>query len=358
MSKFIKIKPMDTQFFRDGTPFKAGTSNWIQSMLIPNPSVFYGAIFSAYLMQNSKQGLAERILSNNLKKEEKRNYEETIARYFSIKNIYLYDERENEIYIKAPLDMHIDDDNYAYIDSLENGLLKPRAKDYESVENKLISMNAYYQYILKKEEIKLYDLSNFILQDYKVGIELNSKRVSEDKQLYKMDINEFKDTNITYLIEYETDNGEFELRDYGFLKLGGESKVAKYKVEDDFSNYKLRRLENKSDEKIDKFKMVFKQAVFSDFIERIKDLEELKIIKLITDRAKRVGGYDYKKKRPKVMRKVYQAGTVLYIKSKEKISIEKLTKKIEESLQELTYEYESFKGFNSFDLIEDKGEQR
>jgi len=44
----IEIKPLDTLFFRDGKPFSMGEETWADSIFPPSPSVFYGALRTAY----------------------------------------------------------------------------------------------------------------------------------------------------------------------------------------------------------------------------------------------------------------------------------------------------------------------
>lgn len=48
----IDIKPLDTLFFRDGKPFSMGDNDWADGIFPPHPSVFYGALRSAYIGKN------------------------------------------------------------------------------------------------------------------------------------------------------------------------------------------------------------------------------------------------------------------------------------------------------------------
>ena len=51
----IKIRPLDTLFFRTGKPFTMGEDTWAESLFPPYPSTLYGAIRSFLIFQ--REGL-------------------------------------------------------------------------------------------------------------------------------------------------------------------------------------------------------------------------------------------------------------------------------------------------------------
>lgn len=80
--KLLKIKPCDNTFFGTGQPFNFDNNSFIESMVFPYPSVFFGAIFTAMLTENND---FRKIFFKN-----KRNDHEKIL---NIGKIYIYDER-------------------------------------------------------------------------------------------------------------------------------------------------------------------------------------------------------------------------------------------------------------------------
>jgi len=47
----IRIRPLDTFFFRDGKPFSRGQETWADGIFPPSPSILYGALRAIYFSE-------------------------------------------------------------------------------------------------------------------------------------------------------------------------------------------------------------------------------------------------------------------------------------------------------------------
>lgn len=96
----IEIKALDTLFFRDGKPFTMGENHWTDSLFPPNMSTIYGAIRTAYFMQNME--VFEKLRMNN-----ELNTEKDPTRKLEIKRlIYRINKGDNSgFYYSMPLDL-------------------------------------------------------------------------------------------------------------------------------------------------------------------------------------------------------------------------------------------------------------
>ncbi|GMQ57316.1 hypothetical protein AN1V17_17110 [Vallitalea sediminicola] len=359
----ISIKPCDSMFFGDGNQFNFGINNIIRSKNTPFSSTFFGAIFTALLTKNDC--FRKSFFSQA-------NYDH--EKILNIEQIYIYNIKDNKVYIKAPMDLFMTSKEILFgsfkqlngnVSSLHyNYILEsPKNNEYEKVNNKYIDINNVYDSYLKKQGIRinLIDEKELFAKRFKVGIGIDklSKTVQHGK-LYKIEQTEFvDDTNNmdnewAYLVDYsicedyveDKYNGiELNDLDYGHLKLGGENKACKYKKED---NGYIKRFKIMSRQKPNNniFKVVFtSSAYFEEGINKVFQENNMKILGIANDKPIYIGGYDMKTKSEKngAIRKMYKgypAGTVV------------LVEKIDKSRDIL--ECNNPKGFNKYVVLEEK----
>ncbi len=329
MSKFIKIKPLDTLFFRGGKPFNAGSDSWADSGFLPNPSVIWGALFSVLFLEGKVKT--------------------TDKEKLQIKNIYLYNEEKTTILTPAPLDIFVDEDRKYYIakyedvDFISNYPLKVISKietdkEVAPIENSFIEINSLFQHYVNKYEKNLiiYNFSDVFITDYKIGIEIDSNtKTSKENMLYRIDLTQFLD-EWSFLIEYECD---VEFKESGILKLGGEGKTAQYSKVDEpiglqtanvYRKQVLEELESKN-----YFKVLFKTPAYFNCGWQ---LEQKGLVCANVGKSISIGGWDMEKKESKPMKKYIPAGSVYVFEKNGKIEL-----KSEDS--------EHYKGFGSFELL-------
>lgn len=332
--ELIKIKPCNNTFFRDGSQFEKGFSNYIKSKNTPYPSVFFGAIFTALLAENDD--FREKFFSENRDDHEK---------VLNIGQVYLYNEETREVYIPAPKDLFINSNgqvkfgefkefaNDLHSLSFERVLESPEDSDYKRVKNKYINIKNIFGAYSKKQEIRidLKDEEDIFVKNIKLGIGLSyDKKTVEEGRLYRIEQTEFVDDSWLYLIEYNLDSDylecnyeDIELNDLneGYLKLGGEGKVCSFKK---VENKKVSKFnENKKSVKLNsnRFKLIFTSDVF--FEGDIKEVlnGEVRLIGLANDKPLYIGGYDMKSREnnkgmARAMYKGYGAGTVALLETR------------------------------------------
>ncbi|MBS5825358.1 MAG: CRISPR-associated protein Cmr3, partial [Clostridium argentinense] len=242
--KLLKIKPYDNTFFRLGNNFEFKISNVIQTKNVAYPSTFFGAIFTAILVNNDKFRNKFLSISENTDHLE----------ILNIKQIYLYDEKQGVVYIKAPKDIFVNNSevkfgNFKKIKYGESSikydyyLEEPNGNELERADKYFVSINEFYgkyRYkLLQKSDLKHED--EIFKKNIKTGIALDKcTGTVKESLLYTIEQTEFKnitenyqDSDWSFIIEYDIDNDFIKKNDYpqiedlerGELKLGGETKV-------------------------------------------------------------------------------------------------------------------------------------
>lgn len=318
----IQIDALDTLFFRDSKTFTKGEDTWADTMFPPFPSVIYGALRSAYFAENIEE------LGKAAENDDP-------TRNLVIKNICL--KQGNDIYFPYPLDC-VKDKESKQTEILElkktflsgkhtnlNGmkdLLQSSFDTAETVKDSLISSTSLKEYLTLEDKSPIaHKKSDFIELEPKIGIARSKHtRTSEEGMLYRVGMNRMAkgfNNTLSLIIDFE---GLELLNKEGLMKMGGEGKAVKYKIDEK---------EEKSIS-IDKpeitngmFKLylstpaIFKNGwlpgdINKDTLEgRINDVK-VKLITAAIGKPVSIGGWDIKRRCPKVMRKAVPAGSVYY----------------------------------------------
>jgi len=315
----ILIKPFDTLFFRDGKPFDMGSETFANSNIFLNPLTLHGALVTTYMSQHNLnfQKYAEDV-SNNLK----------------IKFISLRD--ENSLLFPVPSDLAKDvEKENKNIDQLK--LLEMTDKRiYTNIkideklfisEGEVEKISCFIRNIgLKKylnveEKIFAYvPLNNISSIEFKTGIKLNKfSKTVEEGNLYRLNLVRFFE-QISIFVDFEVEN--FENREFkdnqGYLKLGGENKVAWYKkVEIDYEINLKNDFSN-----LDYFKLylltpaIFDKGYISSWMEDGKYNElDLKLVSMSIEKPRNLSGFDLKAGKPKKLYKIVPEGSVFVFKT-------------------------------------------
>jgi CRISPR-associated protein Cmr3 len=218
----IQIEPLDTLFFRDGKPFNMGDETWAEGMFPPNPSVIWGALFSAFFEKEIRE--------ENLPNEDS----------LKIEKIYLYSGSKKELYLPSPLDL------FCYEENKKEELVLAASYGLETIsnkraiyadneipvfqlENQFLNRTAFHNYfenfygfefeLIKNENV-------FSKPNPKIGIKRDSKtRSSRDGNLYRVNMMEFDpEMDLKILVEISNEFIHAEKNKSGFLKLGGKEK--------------------------------------------------------------------------------------------------------------------------------------
>lgn len=337
----IEIQALDTLFFRDGKPFEMGDDNWADGTFPPPPSVIYGALRSAYFAQHPE--LMGKWNTDDPTKK------------LRITGIYL--KYDNRIYLPTPLDIVIDknyDDEHLFplklINSQKNKIIHNSEVNFIPVfDGEAFSPKGYY---LRDGDFKRYlqnkidkdngiistNIEKLILKEPKIGIGLDheSGTTSEGK-LYRVGLNRLRENfdkewlefiKLSFIVEFEG----IELNQQGILKLGAENKTVVYsKFNDNIEHLKEIHTNNN---KYNLFKIILLTPAITEKGNLLKLNADKEIITGFVDNYIAIGGWDIKEKKPKTLYRAIPAGSVFYIRTKNKLSISDLYYELGFSLSE------------------------
>lgn len=362
--RLMEIKPLDNTFFGDGKRLQKGVSNIATSKDMPYPSVFFGTIFTGILANND-------------------NFREAFFKYsrydhekiLKIGQVYLCDSHMNRLYVKAPKDIFCEKEKeriklgmFQDIDGGFSSIKFPKilrtpqeiGKEYRRIEDKYIDVLSLHRFYNREKlgNISLLDGADVFIKSDKIGIGMDKDTGrARTGLLYTIEQTEFNDFSRfgrwRFVVEYEIDTeyvkknysiDSLTIEDAGYLKLGGETKVATYSR----CSEKIMKVHEKYQKNIHEqsvggiFKMVFTSDAF--FKEELKSVfgEDFEILGIASGKPLVIGGYDMKPKKSKKKGghqresyRGYEGGTVILLKSlkqDEDIKAE-LKKRIEENVK-------------------------
>ena len=313
----IKIEPFDTLFFRSGQPFRKGQDTYTGVQFPPLPSVFYGALRTAYFFNHPNE-----IKLAQTPDDPTKNLEINLISIYCEDWIYFH--RPNDVVTENGEcgDAFILDlqhrENLGYSNYPLEYYLINKKEDSERTDNCFCSLESLEEYLRDEKEIPLIDVSEIITTEPKIGLQrIDTKHTSDEGALYTYDLLRFE-ANCGFLIDFMG----LELPDEGILKLGGEGKASKFKVmKDDIDIYPA--MPDLNDTNI--FKLIFitpaifKKGWIPDWIDETTWEGEfgglrMKLIAVSMGRPMVIHGYDIKKRMPKPSFKAVPYGSVYYFK--------------------------------------------
>jgi CRISPR-associated protein Cmr3 len=345
----IEISALDTLFFRDGKPFEMGDDTWANGIFPPLPSVFYGALRSAYAS------------------EHKTNFSdiESETKSLLIKKIYLA--IGNDLFFPMPLD-------YVELKGKEN---EGKVKHLNIVESNQFTSSYNLPYasfskdevkqinegIFDKDQFEYYiqgDFSDCKVQKYttfsttenKIGIgREDTTHIAKDSKIYRVAMRRMENKEgkkLKFVIEYEFEDKEETKQNISeFVRIGGEGKAAK------INSFNVNSFESPQPTKYFKI-LLLTPAIFDNgdtpnyktFFD--KEKYNVELINAIVGKPFRVGGFDIKNKQPKEMKTAVPAGSVYYFK----INTDKTALDIYNDLKDIhsISEYKKKEGFGLYQI--------
>lgn len=312
----IRLRALDTLFFRDGKPFSMGDDSFAEGVFPPSPSVIYGALRSAYISQN----LGDKSLEELIEESES----------LEITGIYFYNSKEGRpLRFPMPLD---------YV-KLKSNKSKIKVLPLKLMPNNLISVSNSFEYlsiiennkhveaindgIFEPSQMETYldgdritnnviDRWGELLRDEpKYGNSRNNNTRSTSNEgggLYRVGLKRLD--NMEFVVRYRGLSSNFDV-----LKLGAEGKVVS--IENYNGSVDLEPAE--FSEKYFKIVLLtvalFENGSTPNLNFKINNQKvELKLINAVISKPKNIGGWDISNKRPKSMLKAVSEGSVYYYK--------------------------------------------
>lgn len=339
----IEIIPLDILFFRDGKPFTKEEETWADGVFPPLPSVFYGALRTAYFAVHPEDFPlvnTDRDPTGNLRIEGFYLQTDT-ATYLSLPRDCLQ-KKESGRKGEAVL-LGIEDKLPDVFLSYPLKALLGSQEETEEVTDGLLGTVSFNDYLKKKSRKFFYDkISDFCLAESKIGIgRANLEKSAEEGNLYRakmwrlgLKMTQKGLQKLNFLLEFTG----LELPSEGILKLGGEGRAAYYRcfqggsVKEDelvaFPGFKEEKM----------FKLVLvTPAIFSrkDIFSAGQGTDswlpawlegkdgtlsgnlpgtslKVELVAAATGRPVTIGGFDLYKGRPKPTHKGVPAGSVYY----------------------------------------------
>jgi len=323
----IKIRPLDTLFFRTGRPFTVGENTWAESLFPPYPSTLYGAIRSFLIFQ--REGLKAFINGK---------YKDDIGtpdKKGSLKIKGPLISKGDELFFPIPLDLVKLEDKLNPLVFTE----KPQdfISDYplsyvliDKSESQSKGSEGWVTDIVLKDYLKnretelsfVKDSTLLFLSEPKIGI-AREKTTLTTKEGYLYRISMIRlEKEVSLIAEVEGVSG---IPATGIIQLGGESKGAKFeKTENEFEM--LRNIDLNLENKFFKIYFatpaIFKKGWIPEWINE-ENFEgeypklgeiKLKLVCCAIGKPLHIGGWDIAKNRPKPLYKAIPPGSVYYFK--------------------------------------------
>lgn len=358
--KYFRITPNDVLFFRDTSNFGLGDYSSVhESLIMPSPSVFYGAIFSELLRMINPEASGNTDLYSlgkdvicQLKGLPRNKLEEKLLSWFIIENIFV--QYDGSMYFSAPLDIFEYDGRIKYSQYEDGVAVLPADGRFEQIEDKLIKVKFLERYADENTSISLSDIDGMVYKEHKLGIKLNKNRMAEEGMLYSQNQIRF-DKKFSFIVEASVDESIFKVRN-STLKLGGESKTAKMEILDKIAGFEKAMSSITNNDEYTFYKVIATTPWVlnnSYVIDNEKINNEVKSYDIITGKLQNIGGFDMLENSHKKSVKALRAGTVLYVELNEKMEMSNFSDFIGQNinwLQNDIYNY-STRGFNKYIVI-------
>jgi CRISPR-associated protein Cmr3 len=338
----ILIEPNDVLLFRESKPFMAGEGHLARSVF-PLPQAIAGALRSKILVDSNFSDEAKKLAGF-----EKDEPEFMILGHF----LFFKDGKDEGEYFSTPLDITKAKgiDGYFFVKPLKvwNGkfIFSGKTIHFKSVGGYL-SYDRLIDYLkgdLNENELEDVVKDDLIRKESRVGIKLGDGKITEEGYFYKAEFLRFN-KNVKLSV-WLGENGE-KVKDFlgesGLIKLGGESRFAKFTFEDKNPLSKLEKDWDEIKEEINRTKR-FKLYVATPLL--IKDGKgrfswnisycftnsengdqkiNIKIKKVypLIGKPLTFSGWDYAENKPKPNRYAVPSGSVYFVEFDGKIDLEK-----------------------------------
>jgi len=319
----IKISAFDTLFFKDGKPFSMGENSWADGIFPPPPTVIYGALRTAFFMQNphliDKAGL-EDDPTNKL----------TIKKVLFLIN--------DDYYVPLPHDCVKLKDNVGsknnsneafkltlienkFISSNRNKFLFSSNKkaEVENIDDGIIPINKFFNYLTNDRDTVFFSqISDYITYEPKTGIGRNNstRTTADNSKLYHVNMvrtEKIKKNSTPQKIDLIVEFENLELSNNGRFKFGAEGKLIHY------TEYKNEQTLNLTVDNISGNILkiyLLTPAIFNNGwypeLEKNKLLtgNKFELLAATVGKPLNLGGFDMKTKTPKTMFKAVPQGAV------------------------------------------------
>lgn len=332
------IEPNDILMFRDDRPFAGGDDHFARGIFPPSPATIYGALRSHILSHHwsefNKFKNDQGQIPDNVKKEigtpdklgslalcqftlAKRNGN-GIEQFFPMPKDVVKEKGVEDG--KPCILMLINLSSSKTITDLPAGLNNMWNQTEKPMEaaSGFLSSKGMEEYLLGKPPSEMTPMEKLFVTEERTGIKKSRKtRSVETGRLYSVEYFRLSE-NIGFAVEVENAN---LLPLSGILRLGGDNRSARY-TRESWTEIPGEQIKNKIAE-TKRFKLIlttpaiFKNGWLPEWIDPVTMQGKIygisiKMIAACVGKPVGIGGYDFVKNQPKVMKKAVPAGSVYY----------------------------------------------
>lgn len=336
------IEPNDILMFRDGRPFAGGDDHFARGMFPPSPATIYGALRSHILsncwpefnkFKNDPDNIPE-----DVKKEigtptelgsltlcqftlAKRNGNGVEQIFLIPKDVVKEKGHDKEkLHILIPVSLS----GSKTMTDMPNGLSNMWVSSEEPMEavTGFLSLKEIGKYLLGNTPLSVIKLQEVYESEERTGVKKSrTTRSVETGGLYSVEYFRLKE-NTGFAVEVENTKLLPELGTYGILRLGGDNRSARHAAEawdeiSDKQSIKSMISETKRFKLMLTTPAIFNKGWLPDWINsdtmqgQINGIN-VKLTGACVGKPIGIGGYDFVKNHPKVMKKAVPAGSVYY----------------------------------------------
>ena len=346
----IIIEPNDVLMFRESKPYTAGESHLARSTL-PLPQVVAGALRTAILVKGNFSDKACK-LAGVIKEEGKLIPKE--PEFEVLGHFLLYkpskDEKEQE-YFPTPFDVAKAKgiDGYFFVEPLPLDGSSERWRGKFVFKGKTIHFGGVGGYLsyddlirylkgeLREDELEDAIRGDLVKKESRVGIKLGNAKTTEEGYFYKAEFLRFS-KGVKLSVWLNGNDIKDSLGESGLIRLGGESRFARFTIIDENPLKDLKVAWNEIKEKINE-KGRFKLYVATPLLirsgdnytwdvkpileEKLKKKIKIKNIYSLIGKPLTFSGWDYANNRPKPNRHAVPAGSVYFVEFDDNFELDK-----------------------------------
>lgn len=332
------IEPNDVLMFRDGRPFAGGDDHFARGIFPPSPATIYGALRSHILSNHWSEFDKFKNDQGQIREDVKREIgtpgalgsltlcQFTLARkngngveqMFPMPKDVVKEKgvEDGKPCILTPINLSSSKTITDLPDGLSN-MWNPTEKPMEAASG-FLSSKEMGEYLLGKSPSERTPLDKLFVTEERTGIQKSRKtRSVETGRLYTVEYFRLSE-NSGFVVEVENTN---LLPPSGILRLGGDNRSARYASES-WTEISVEPIKKKITE-TKRFKLmlttpaIFNKGWLPDWINADTKQGQInginvKLTGACIGKPIGIGGYDFVKNQPKVMKKAVPAGSVYY----------------------------------------------
>jgi CRISPR-associated protein Cmr3 len=295
----IRMKAIDTLFFRDGRPFTMGADTAASGLFPPSPGVLYGAIRSTYASKHGLKATDIASQTSNLRISDFRFFDRQSHQFYFPAPLDLVSDKEEAISQAFLLDLKKIDEEKIYSNYPFSYVLTSD-QPVNSLAGKMLSRDSLLNYLSgQSNKFDFISMEDFLITEPKTGIARDRQlKISKEGHLYRVNFLRIPDLEIELACNFSD-------QDFTpIVRLGGEGKMARLQKLPYQEDHPDVALSVELDRTSKTFKLIlqtpsfFHQGFEPDF-KRFFPKMEIQVLAAAIGKKQAIGGFDMVNRIPK-----------------------------------------------------------